>query len=153
MFAVVVAPDVATTGVDYFKIIGTHTDTCQLKIAPNSRLVGPGGFEQVNVQVYGGGLWKTYFDRDLTFAGRVIVQTKKGSLEPRFWHHEAPIMTIPSLAIHLTDKADPYSFNDETHLKPILCTQLVDRLYNPEAEGSDDGGFELLQTLKSMGLS
>ena len=42
----------------HFKIIGTHTDSPMLKIAPRSRRVDTrAGFEQINVQVYGGGLW------------------------------------------------------------------------------------------------
>ena len=74
LVAFVVGNDVKTQGVDHMKILGCHTDSPLMKIAPISRLVGAGGFEQVNVQLYGGGLWNTWFDRDLTLAGRVIVK-------------------------------------------------------------------------------
>jgi aspartyl aminopeptidase len=144
-----VGHDVVDKGVNHFKIIGTHTDSPLLKIAPVSRKVGPCGWEEINVQIYGGGLWGSWFDRDLTFAGRVVYidnETKK--LSVKNWFHEKGLMRIPSLAPHLkTNKAD-YSFNVETHLKPLLCTQLVDNLFNTE---EDEDGFEVLDSIKIVG--
>lgn len=101
-----------------------------LKIAPVTRRVGAGGFEQINVQVYGGGLWGTWLDRDLTLSGRVIVldpETKK--LTPKIWHSEKALMRIASLAPHLKTNKSDYSINTEFHIRPILCTSVVDSLF------------------------
>jgi aspartyl aminopeptidase len=63
---------VGTQPVESFKMIGCHTDSPVLKIAPNSK-VDKFGYRQLNIMTYGGGLWRTWFDRDLSLAGKVIV--------------------------------------------------------------------------------
>jgi hypothetical protein len=60
-----------------FKIIGSHTDSPNLKVKPNSRRGDGGGSSgtmQIAVECYGGGLWHTWFDRDLGVSGRVFIR-------------------------------------------------------------------------------
>ena len=110
-----------------FKIIGCHTDSPVLKVAPFSALKDRHGFNQLNVQTYGGGLWHTWFDRDLSLAGKVIV-AQGNKLVSKYWHakNNKPLLKIANLAIHLTDKSGTFEPNKENHLKPILSSAIID---------------------------
>ncbi|KAJ2786635.1 hypothetical protein GGI15_001350 [Coemansia interrupta] len=103
-------------------IVAAHTDSPCFKLKPVSKKTNS-GFLQVGVQVYGGGLWHTWFDRDLSVAGRVMVRDGSGGYAHRLVAIEEPIMRIPSLAIHLDRTVgDAFKFNKEVHLTPILAT-------------------------------
>ncbi|KJH53012.1 putative aspartyl aminopeptidase [Dictyocaulus viviparus] len=103
-----------------FSIVVGHTDSPSLRVKPISKLQSE-KFNQVGVSTYGGGIWRTWFDRDLSVAGEVVVKTKK-SLSRRLVNIENPILYIPNLAIHLTKDRDTFTCNNETELRPILET-------------------------------
>jgi len=103
------------------------------------------------VQLYGGGLWHTWFDRDLTLAGRVIVETSQG-LESRLIHIRRPILRVPNLAIHLSSNRDNFEFNKESNLKPLLATEVAKAISPPAEAGLLPNQSDVLMTLVSKEL-
>ncbi|EPB92944.1 aspartyl aminopeptidase [Mucor circinelloides 1006PhL] len=116
-----------------FSIIGAHTDSPCLKVKPISKK-DKSGYLEVGVQLYGGGIWHTWFDRDLSVAGRVLVEQEDGTFKHTLVKVERPILRIPTLAIHLDRTAnDKFAFNKETQLAPILATAAKAQLSGIEA--------------------
>lgn len=83
-----------------FHVIAAHTDSPCLKLKPISA-TSKAGYLLVNVQMYGAGLWHTWFDRDLSVAGRVILRTHDGSFMHKLVKVKRPLLRVPTLAIHL----------------------------------------------------
>ena len=65
-----------------FSIVGAHTDSPCLKLKPVFTRTGA-GFHTIGVECYGGGLWHTWFDRDLSVAGRGACSCVGGSWLPQ----------------------------------------------------------------------
>ncbi|KAK9905851.1 hypothetical protein WJX75_007577 [Coccomyxa subellipsoidea] len=107
-----------------FHMVGAHTDSPCLKLKPHSKGV-KAGFLTVNVEPYGGGLWHTWFDRDLSVAGRVLVREQE-RLVQKLVKVTKPIMRIPMLAIHLYREIGEQGFkpNKQNHVVPILATAI-----------------------------
>ncbi|CAI2181162.1 19520_t:CDS:10 [Funneliformis geosporum] len=118
-------------------IVGAHTDSPCLKVKPISKLQKV-GYLQLGVQVYGGGLWHTWFDRDLSIAGRVMVETSENKFEHKLIKVARPILRIPTLAIHLDGSVrEAFKFNNETHLTPLLTTATKSLIGNSDEEKNE----------------
>ena len=115
-------------------MIGSHVDSCTLRLKPVSKKTGS-GFLQVGVETYGGGIWHTWFDRDLSIAGRAMVKDGEGNYVQKLIKVEKPILRIPTLAIHL-DHASNFDPNKETELFPIAG--LVEAELNRTGQGAKD---------------
>ena len=85
--------------VDGWTIFGAHTDSPNLRVRPDP-IVKKHGYFQLGLEVYGGVLLSTWFDRDLSLAGRVAI-ANGGSVLSELVDFERPVGVIPNLAIHL----------------------------------------------------
>ena len=104
-----------------FTALGAHTDSPCLRIKPVTCSTKAYALV-LNTQPYGGGLWHTWFDRDLGLAGRVLLKDAQGTLVSRLVRIDEPIARIPNLAIHMTAGAERESFapNLQEHGKALL---------------------------------
>eukprot|EP00043_Microstomoeca_roanoka_P006455 m.62879 g.62879 ORF g.62879 m.62879 type:complete len:474 (+) comp13419_c0_seq1:127-1548(+) len=118
-----------------FTVIGAHTDSPCLRVKPTSKLE-KAGYLSVGVECYGGGLWNTWFDRDLSLAGRVMVRQADGTFSHKLVRIDKPILRIPNLAIHLNRDiyTAGFKYNKETHLAPVLSLAAQQQLNKPAAE-------------------
>lgn len=141
-FCAFVLPPTFKSG-DGVAMIATHVDSCCLKVRPVSKKE-KNGYLQVACELYGGGIWRTWcgslifvlsvrppfissltsasrFDRDLSLAGRVVVETSPDTFVSKLVKVDRPLLRIPSLAIHLDRGSnDEFKFNKETQFTPVL---------------------------------
>jgi len=116
-----------------FNVVGAHTDSPTLKVKPHSA-VEASGFSEVGVELYGGGIWHSWFDRDLTVAGRALVKVGD-KFESKLVKINKPVLRIPTLAIHLDRTAnEAFKFNTQTHLLPILSSAVKKELQGKKSD-------------------
>lgn len=126
-------------------IVGGHTDSPTLRVKPTSD-IKKDGFTEVGVETYGGGIWHTWFDRDLSLAGRVFIRNSTtGNYEYKLLKIDRPILRIPTLAIHLDKERGKFEFNKETQLRPVLGTD-SESLSSENAE-ENDKNFEVIKSV------
>lgn len=110
------------------------------KIRPVSKKTGS-GYLQVGVETYGGGLWHTWFDRDLSLAGRVVVANKESGFTSKLIKIDRPLLRVPTLAIHrrqILDLRSTSAMITYSHfsIEPLLVDRnsAADFKFNPESE-------------------
>ncbi|MBF0176687.1 MAG: M18 family aminopeptidase [Magnetococcales bacterium] len=93
-------------------LAAAHTDSPTLKVKPNP-LKRKKDYLALDLMVYGGALLSTWFDRDLSLAGRVYYLDHLGTEKQIDLDMARPVTRIPNLAIHLQK-----SGGDEQKINP-----------------------------------
>jgi aspartyl aminopeptidase len=112
------------------RAIGAHTDSPGFRIKPEGSLMRA-GVESVGVEIYGGPILATFADRDLSVAGRVVVDTDAGPAV-RLFRHPAPLLRLPNLAIHMNRDVNTQGLRFDAHDQLPLLFRLP---------GDDEPGF------------
>ena len=108
------------------RMICAHLDSPCLKLNPNATM-SRHGYEQLSAEVYGSALLRTWFDRDLSIAGRIFFGDERGRIRKCLFDAMSPVAVIPSIAIHLERKANEVQeINAQTQLNPVFATELAD---------------------------
>lgn len=104
------------------RLIGAHTDSPSFKIKSKSEMVTDGTYLRLNTEMYGGVLAYTWFDRPLSIAGKITVRSDD-PFKPatHLVNIDKPILTIPSVAIHLKrDSNEKFGVNKQKDTIPLL---------------------------------
>ena len=83
---------------DRFLISAAHSDSPCFKIKENAEMRSD-NYVRLSTEKYGGAIFSTWFDRPLSAAGRVFVQTDDG-IEERLVRLQDNLLIIPNVAIH-----------------------------------------------------
>jgi aspartyl aminopeptidase len=104
-----------------FRLVGAHTDSPCLKLRPAPSLADR-HYLRLGVEVYGGILLSTWFDRDLSLAGRVYFTRASGKTGHALIDFERPIAVVPNLAIHLNRSANENrTIHKQSELPPLVA--------------------------------
>jgi aspartyl aminopeptidase len=102
-----------------FHVVAAHTDSPCPKLKPVAHGSKEGNMS-VQVHMYGTGMWQTWFDRDLSIAGRVLMRRKGRELTHELVRVRRPMLHTPTLPI----RGDSWKSDLEAQLAPLLAIQI-----------------------------
>ena len=99
-------------------LCASHTDHPTFKLKPNAIHKTKNGIA-LNIEPYGGQLLRTWMDRPLSVAGRVVVN-EDDKIVSKILVDKEPFCIIPNLAIHLNRDSDNKALNIPADITPII---------------------------------
>ena len=111
-------------------VMASHSDSPTLRIKTAPEVKTADAYTTLNVELYGGALLSTWFDRPLSMAGRIMVQDGDAA-RPQLVNIKRDLLLIPSLAIHMNREANKgFELNVQKDLLPLYgnadATDLMD---------------------------
>ncbi|MBQ7612029.1 MAG: M18 family aminopeptidase [Spirochaetaceae bacterium] len=115
-----------------FHIVASHVDSPTFKIKPTPAIEVSSRYLKLNTEGYGGAILSSWFDRPLTVAGRIFVETENYLMPKQILvESPEPLLVIPNLAIHMNrDINDGYKYNKQKDTLPLFSVASGDKSLN-----------------------
>ncbi|MFN2339868.1 MAG: M18 family aminopeptidase [Halanaerobium sp.] len=127
-----------------FRIISSHTDSPSLKIKPDP-VINNEGLCVLNTEVYGGPILNTWYDRELSLAGKLILKSEDSfKLQSELIDLEKNLAVIPNLAIHLNNEVNKDGEIDKKKgLRALITQELNQKNTETEKDENSEPEFDL----------
>ncbi len=109
------------TGLPKFRIVTAHTDSPAFRLKEKT-FRKKNGMMTMQVEVVGGPVFSTWFDRDLSVAGRVLIR-RGDSVDQVLYRNKDRKVLIPNVAIHLNRTVNEgFEYNPHLHMNCIVTS-------------------------------
>ncbi|MGN1399093.1 MAG: M18 family aminopeptidase [Erysipelotrichaceae bacterium] len=103
-------------------IVASHSDSPSLKVKPVEDITSD-KYGRINVEVYGGAILSSWFDKPLSLTGRVVLN-QNGQVVSQLVDLDEDVAIIPNVAIHQNRQINEgYKYNPQVDLVPIMALQ------------------------------
>ena len=136
------------TGSDFlnqgFRIISSHTDSPALKVKPDPVIKSDGHY-LLNTEIYGGPILDTWYDRELSLAGKIILRAENSfELQEELIDLEKNLAVIPNLAIHLNkDVNKKRKIDKKNGLRALISRDLNQDKKDEQQKSNSDSEISL----------
>lgn len=132
-----------------FHISACHSDSPTFKVKPNP-ITFSGDLMMLQTEPYGGGIYRSWMDRPLSIAGRVLFADATG-IHTKLLDIDENLLDIPSLCIHFDRSVNSEgALNPATDLIPVFGTAEED--FDFDGYISEKAGLGQVETLVSYDL-